>query len=187
MPKHELQRMKNAVTVLTPTDVVGVEHETKPIIVQELNRRRGLLERLFPTPTDKEVLRNHLALVKTHNEFTEKSLRAFCEAQLKALDCAYRDFVLRGAARITTEQTTFIMQEKATLSEEIQRIAEPFLARVELQLQKLDEKKSAYIRQGEERRLMDEIDDFQDTVTLLRRKFRQLLEAELGASAGSTS
>jgi len=180
MKHNGLQRInENDGIVMKPIDMLGIEHETKPIISKALERRRGLLDRLFPTPTDKEILRSHLALVKTHNDFSEKSLRAFCEVQLTAMSEVYRDYLVRGAAKMTGARGTYITQEKARLEDEISNIAEVYIRAMDERLEKLDTIKSLTLRQFEERRIYAAVEEFQEIIVKLNLDFRKVLELDV--------
>lgn len=179
---NELQRI-NTGTVLRPTDQLGIDHEATPIINAELHRRRGVMARLFPSETDKEIFRSHLSVIKTSNEFMEKTLQAFCQVKFIALQQVYKDYLIRGATKISSERAAYVMHEKASLSDEINRIARQFMASMDTELQNLDSIKSLALRQAEERRIMADVDTFQDTVARLMRDFRELLDIEIGNSA----
>ena len=179
---NQLKRIDpNDGTVLRPTDSLAINHESTPIIAAELQRRRGLLARIFPSKTDQEMFRNHLALVRTNNEFVEKTLDLFCRVRFIALQQVYQDYLVRGAAKITAERSAFIMQEKARLSDEINRIARQFITAMDIELESLDRVKSLALRQAEERRILADIEAFQETVARVMRDFREVLEIGAGA------
>lgn len=169
----------NTGAIIKSTNELSIKHPAMDLVAERLEKRRTFLNRLFKTPEDKEILRSQLALIRTHNEFSERSLAAFCEVRLEALHAMWEDFLIRGKARITADQAAYLAQERGMLSERIHDLATKFYKAIDVRYDSLSEVRNPAPRQAAERAIERDLKEFDALLDSLLSKFNAALEFSL--------
>jgi Glu-tRNA(Gln) amidotransferase subunit E-like FAD-binding protein len=145
------------------------------IAIDKVEKRNGILQRLFPDETRRAVVQGELSLVKAEFEFRKKVLCVIRETQLQALQENCNQFLARGKATVRAETAKFILAEFHKLQQDMDDIYEEFMSEIAKKWTEAENTESEYLRNIKEGKIDRDLERFAEIYEQLVTRFQNLL------------
>ena len=173
--------MNSDITVADPKNAVNVTAKTDYNTTIIIDKHRAFLQRLFPTKLQQALNNSELIQAKTELEFREKALKIAKESQLQSIKEIYNDFLVTGKGTIRKDRTVFFAKQLQELEVAISKITSMFYQLIEEQHANMDKISIPFLKEMEEKRIVESTGRFNDTVAKLMADFQNILNEEVKA------
>jgi hypothetical protein len=129
-------------------------------------RRRGLLRRLIPNATQRELDDHERQVITTGLDYQRRALAMAVEARLQAMEEACNHALVTGKAAIRRERQEFFGEQLVLLRRCMELYADQFNEEMDRRFTALERYQNPHLRQREEERLVHAVNEFH---TLLER------------------
>lgn len=144
-------------------------HEAEQSVA--LARSKGLLRRLLPTATDREIAAHEGELLRAGFEYRRRVVQMAVEVRMQAIEEACNHALVTGKASIRRERQEFFGQELLRLRRRMDEYAELFNREVDGRLSALGQYRNEHLRRNEEERLLRSVEQFHALLDRLAEEF----------------
>lgn len=144
-----------------------------------ISRKRSLLEKWFPSETDRQIAAGELDLVKTEFEFRNKALKLIRETQVQSLREIYNAYLKEGKAGTRARLAESLGQKRVLLEERINELSERFATTIDDATAKAQNIQNPKMRQASLDRIDESITGYHDMVSKLVKEFENIASESL--------
>jgi hypothetical protein len=139
------------------------------------DRRRGLLQRLWPDASEKTVAEYEARMLEQAAEAKIEGFRMYVEFQRQAVKEALDGYLQTGKVRLRKEQAEFFEYHARDLQQRVNGSTSEYFLEMERRLADLEESNiRPSLRARMERMLDQRVDEFENTITLLMARFASI-------------
>ena len=152
-----------------------IMNQAKETMEGAINRREGLLSRLFPDAIARRKVQHELSLISTEMEFRKRALSMMRETQIQSLQEMCNQYLVQEKAQGRAETATFLMTKKQEMQGQVDRIFDQFLMSMDAKIAEIDKYKSPTVRAIREQQLERDLINFAEMQAHLMEKFQRIV------------
>jgi len=141
-----------------------------------VKNNKSFLKKLFPDKEQREQAEHNLRLSHTEFDFREKALRIGRDAQLRAIEEMYNDYLVRGKIPIRRERAEFVLEQKMMLENRVMTLSHEFESTMMTNYEKAEKIHIPSLKSRKMDMLDKTIENFYDLINQLRVHFREILD-----------
>lgn len=152
-----------------------IMNQAKDTMENAMNRREGLISRLFPDAIARRKVQHELSLISTEMEFRKRALTMMRETQIQSMQEMCNQYLVQEKAQGRAETATFLMAKKAEMQEQVDRIFDSFMTSMDNKINEIDKYKSPAVRAIREQQLERDLINFGEMQAQLMDKFQRIV------------
>lgn len=144
-----------------------------------LSKQQNFLTALFPTKLQRAIKNSEIRIAKTEMERREKFLELNTKFQLEAASEVYNQLLLKGKANERRGTLEYYTEQYNLLCDSINKETKYFNKQIQLEYAELDKINIKTLRDLDEKRIIDMINNYHLTIKKLIEEFVHILAEKI--------
>ncbi|QTA81763.1 Uncharacterized protein dnl_41120 [Desulfonema limicola] len=141
-----------------------------------VKKNQSFLKKLFPDKDQREAAEHELRLSHTEFNFRERALEIARNAQLRAIEEMYNDYLVRGKIPIRRERSEFILEQKKMLENRLMQLVNEFENSLVAEYERAENISIPSLKNRKFDMLEKTIENYYELIDKLRDHFREILD-----------
>ncbi len=167
-----------------PDEAEGRVSENEDLVKRAVFRHQGTLMPVVFNRKERQLVRDQL-MAELDQGFTHRrqTLDLVLQTRLQSIQEACNHLLVKGKTDLRQQRTAYFSRMYKQVFNNLDQLSSTFLAEMDQRFQKLNTFQTDYIREREQRRLEESVDDFLDTVAQLMNEFRHIISENVDHEA----